>query len=211
MKNTIFFRTIALSLLLLVLLSGCFSPTDPIMTHHPTEAVLPFELEVEAVKVKETSVPKHYYVVKDSVTTGDYYDFIDGVVAELKDTLSYDISEHLIIRANLWLIDNFANTDYYHLMERGKFVYDPTSIVILEKGDSLLIPNAKEAKILQAKMDNTIIDVNIPEFKLQILEGDDLIHQCNVRVGKDTKRYLAMAGRTVLGWNQKLMVNDMVN
>lgn len=195
MNTTQFLKTICLSLLVLVTLSGCFSPADPIMTHHPTEAVLPFELE--KIEVKEPVVPKHYYVVKDSVTTGDYYDFIDEVVAELNDTLSYNISEHLLVRANLWLIDSFANTDYYHLMEKGIFVYDPTSIVILEKGDSLLIPNEADAKILQEKMANTIIDVNIPEFKLQIMEGENLIHECDVRVGKDTRRYLAMAGRTV--------------
>jgi len=67
----------------------------------------------------------------------------------------------------------------------------------LAKGDSLLIPSSDQVRELRDRMTMTVIDVNIPEFKLRIKEGEEIVYQCSVRVGKNTQRYLAMAGRDV--------------
>jgi len=165
-------------------------------TQTTTKVIVP-ESPISETKLKKIEESVLYHFTDEVVTSGEYFDFIDGVVAHYDTVLSYPISEHLIMRSNLNLIDSFINTDYYLLKEKGKFVYDPQSIVILKKGDSLKIPNEREVEMLTQKMANTTIDVNIPEYKLQILEGGSPIHESKVRVGRNTKRYLAMAGRDV--------------
>ncbi len=165
-------------------------------TQTTTNVIVP-ENHISETKQKKIEASALYHFADDSVTSGGYFDFIDGVVAHYDTILDYQISEHLIMRANPDLIDSLINTDYYLLKAKGKFVYDPQSIVILKKGDSLKIPNKREVELLSQKMANTTIDVNIPEYKLQILEGGSPIHESKVRVGRNTKRYLAMAGRDV--------------
>lgn len=178
-----------------LLAAGCFSKTEPSLVTEKPEAISP--QTVMEFKEKKKEIPKLFHSIKNNISVGDYYDYIDDLVAHYDSTLHYPLSEHIIVRANPWLIDSFAHTDYYHLMEQGVFVYDPQSVVILHAGDSLLIPSEIQTKIILDKMANTIIDVNIPEFQMRIIEGSKVVEQFSVRVGQNTKRYLAMAGRDV--------------
>ncbi len=132
-----------------------------------------------------------------NVPIRSYFEYLDTVVSYYDRLLSYPISEHLVVRANPWIIDTLENTDYYRLMDRGIFHADPQSLIALRKGQLLVIPNKQQVDSLTEKMAATLIDVNIPEYKLRIYEGDRLSYTFPVRVGRNAKKFLAMAGRTV--------------
>lgn len=140
--------------------------------------------------------PVFHFVNRD-IPIRKYFAYMDSLVAVYDTLLPYPVSEHLIVRANPWLIDSLANTDYYLLMEKGVFEYDPQALIALHKGDSLLIPDSLMTAKLLKKMESTYLDLNIPEYKLRIYEGDQLLYAFLVRVGRNEKKYLAMAGKTV--------------
>ncbi|MBK8706402.1 MAG: L,D-transpeptidase [Saprospiraceae bacterium] len=136
-------------------------------------------------------------VLERDITIKKYFPYLDSLVAAWDTLLPYTLTEHLLVRANPWLIDSLVETDYYRLMAKGRFVYDQQKMVILHKGDTLGIPGEALAAELQARIDSTWIDVNIPEFKLRIMERDSELFAFPVRVGRNQKRYLEMAGREV--------------
>ena len=157
---------------------------------------------MSAVEYLRTQVPPlaasgTYTVVPYDVPIRSYFEYLDTLVKHLDSTLNYPISEHLLVRANPWIIDSLANTDYYQLMGRGVFEEDPQSLLALQQGDRLYIPDSLQAAALYNRMASTRIEVNIPEFTLRIFEGECLLHTFPVRVGQNKSRYLAMAGRNV--------------
>ena len=131
------------------------------------------------------------------VTMRDYYCFIDSLVFHYDSLTSYPLSEHLLVNANPWIIDTLAAQDYYLMMERGVFVADNRDLVVLKEGDSLLIPNDTFASDIEARFQHTYLDVNIPEFRLRIVEYWDTSWTFPVRVGQYRTRYLELAGREV--------------
>ncbi len=138
-----------------------------------------------------------FHPIKTTVTAGAYFDFMDNLLAHLDTTYAHELDEYTVMRSNPWLMERLANTDYYVTAKKGEFIEDAKLIDILSPGDSLLIPNEEQVNELLERMANTTIEVNIPEFKLWIKEGDAILHEADIRVGKNTKRYLAMAGRDV--------------
>lgn len=169
------------------------SKLTPVETAFP----IPTARDCMQVSVKEAVIPVNYHRVKSSVTAGGYFDFIDDLVPHVDSTTAYSIDEYVLMRANPWLMERLADTDYYRTAAKGEFIEDPKTIEILAKGDSILVPSADQVRELRDRMEMTVIDINIPEFKLRIKEGADVIHEADVRVGKNTQRYLAMAGRDV--------------
>lgn len=127
----------------------------------------------------------------------EYFCFIDSVVAHYDSLTKDSLTEHLLVNANPWIIDTLVAQDYYQMMERGIFVEDNRDLVVLKKGDSLLIPGHTYLTELQEKAARTYIDVNIPEFRLRIVEGEDTLWTFQVRVGQYRTRYLATAGGNV--------------
>ncbi|MBX7242277.1 MAG: L,D-transpeptidase [Bacteroidia bacterium] len=137
------------------------------------------------------------YTVKEDVKVRGYFEFMDNLVVKEAWRVHYPLNEHLIVWANPWIIDTLENTDYYRLKERGVFSYDQQEIVILPKGTELLIPDSLMVDSIQQRINATLIDVNIPEFRLRIKENGKTLYNFPVRVGKHTSRYLAMAGKTL--------------
>jgi L,D-transpeptidase ErfK/SrfK len=138
-----------------------------------------------------------WVVAQRDIPIRQYFKWMDSVAQAYDTLLPYQLSEHLIARANPWLIDSLAATDYYVQMERGKFIYDQAGMIILHTGDSLGIPDSVFGRHLLEKLAATTIDVNIPEFTLRIIEAGDTLYRFPVRVGRNEKKYLAMAGRVV--------------
>lgn len=132
---------------------------------------------------------------RDTVHIHDYFRYIDSLVVAYDSVTDYALTEHLLVRANRWIIDTLANTDYYRLMARGSFVYDQKQAIVLRPGDSILIPDAATAAQLIKKINTTHIDVNIPEFKLRIYEAATLLYTFPIRVGQNRQRYLKMGDR----------------
>lgn len=133
--------------------------------------------------------------LKDTIRIKDYFNYIDSLVVAYDSLTNYPLSEHLLVRSNLWVIDTLANTDYYRMIERDSFVYDQKHMVVLKPSDSLRIPDSINAFSLIDKIRKTHIDVNIPEFKLRIFEDGILLYTFPVRVGENRKRYLKMGDR----------------
>jgi L,D-transpeptidase ErfK/SrfK len=152
-------------------------------------------------ELTEAAVPRDsmafWVVVPRDIPVRRYFKWMDSLVQVYDTLLPYQLSEHLIARANPWLIDSLAATDYYVQMERGNFVYDQTAMTVLFAGDSLGIPDSLFGAQLLEKLAATTIDVNIPEFALRVIESGDTLYRFPVRVGQNKTKYLAMAGREV--------------
>ncbi len=139
-----------------------------------------------------------YVYINSDVAIKNYFDFIEQQVNQ-SDTsiLGYDLNEYILIHANSRIIDSLEETDYYRMMERGIFIYDQKEQIILHRGDSLVIPNKKWAHQIQQKLNSMKIVVNIPEFKMWVLQEEDTLREILARVGRDTRKYLPVVHRTV--------------
>ena len=180
----------------LIGLASCTSE-KPVLTQPTVDLTCVSTVNETTPTISKPVIIQKFHPINEVVTAGEYFDFIDDLVPHLDSTNIQDLDEYVVMRANPWLIDRLANTDYYVTAATGEFVEDPKAIEILQPGEKLLIPNAEQVKEIRERMAATVIDVNIPEFKLWIKEGDAIVHEAEVRVGKNTQRFLAMAGRDV--------------
>lgn len=135
--------------------------------------------------------------IKNDVTVGGYFQYIDSIVTKYDTLTPYKLSEHLLVRANPWIIDTLQNTDYYRMMERDSFVYDQKKMIVLPKDAFIVIPDSIKAEKLLKSFQETLIDINIPEFKLRLFEDSKLLYEFPVRVGRNEKKYLSMARRVL--------------
>ncbi len=150
--------------------------------------------KIESKQVHTPLVPNYIHVA-DTVRIRDYFNYIDSLVVAYDSLTDYRLSEHLLVRANPWIIDILAATDYYRMMQRDSFVFDQRQMIVLRPRDSLLVPNKMVAGKLWQAFAKTQIDVNIPEFKLRIIENSTVLYVFPVRVGQNRKRYLKMGDR----------------
>ena len=141
------------------------------------------------------SIKKEVLITKD-IRVGDYFQFIDSIVNNYDLTTNYRLTEHLLVRANPWIIDTLKNTDYYYMMKNnGQFVFDQKKLVVLPKNSSIIIPDKELSEDLLRTFSIITIDINIPEFKLRIIEDTAVLHEFDIRVGKNESKYLEMSGR----------------
>jgi L,D-transpeptidase ErfK/SrfK len=120
---------------------------------------------------------------------------MDSLVKQHNTLSSYTFTEHHLVRANPWIIENLQNTDYYRMMARDSFVYNQKDLVVLEKGCMIQIPSAQKTLELENAFKRTTLDINIPEFKLRIIEDSNVLYSIPIRVGKNEKRFLKMSGK----------------
>ena len=134
-------------------------------------------------------------LINKGITVENYFQFIDSLVKKHDPYTPYKLTEHLIVRANPWIIDTLKNTDYYRMMAKDSFVYNQKKMIALPKGATLIIPDSITASLIDNSFKKTLIDINIPEFKLRIYEASNKLHEFPIRVGRDEKVYLEMSGR----------------
>lgn len=130
------------------------------------------------------------------INISQYFDYMDSLVNAYDSLVPYPLSEHLLVRSNPWVIDSLANTDYYRMMARDSFVYDQRKLFVLRLSDSIMIPDSVTGGKILNSFKKTHLDINIPEFKLRIYQDSSLLFTFPVRVGKNAKKYLAMADKT---------------
>ena len=128
-------------------------------------------------------------VAPEDIKVKMYVRFMDSLAKAYDSLVPYDLTHHIIARHNTWLIDSLENTDFYYRNERGQFVYDQKELLVVKKGDTLYMPTDTVAKALIAKQAQTRIDINIPEFKLRIIEGTDTPYTLPIRVGQNKAAY----------------------
>lgn len=146
----------------------------------------------DTLKVEEQVIPIEVVVNKD-VPISSYFKWMDSIVANHNQAHNYSIDEYLIVHHNKWIIDTLANTDYYYLMDKGIFNEDSQALIALEKDQVLRIPDSLEAQDLKTQLSNTYLELNIPEFRLRIIQNEKELYKFPVRVGKVGKKYMAMA------------------
>ncbi len=183
----------------LILLIGLFNSC----THSPraenTEGGIT-EKTVGAVQKDSIVLPNLYsdtVIVPYNVEIGKYFRFTDSLVKAYTPSVSYHLTEHLLVRTNNWLIDSLVETDYYKRKERGEIVFDQKKLIILKKGDTLYMPSEYLADSIIKQQQNTWIDINIPEFKLRIVGSSDTLFTFPIRVGQNKKRYLASIDKSI--------------
>lgn len=146
-------------------------------------------------KELDKTIALNYVVVGKPVTIENYFQFLDSIVSKYNALTSYKLTEHLLVRANPWIIENFKNTDYYIMKAKDSFVYSQNKMIVFRKGDLIIFPDSIKAhEILQA-FENTYIDINIPEYKLRIIEGSTELYKFPIRIGRPEWKYLKMADR----------------
>ena len=117
--------------------------------------------------LKEDSVAQLRYTVLENVQIKNYFEFIHAISVHFDSLLPYPINEYILVHHNPWIMDTLVHSDYYYQMERGHFVYDQTQMVVLPKGSDLIIPTEDEAAAISQLLTETVIDLNIPEFKIR--------------------------------------------
>lgn len=183
-----------ITIILVLLFYGC--------THKKPEKKVPeviFEKMNNDSIIKKEEIKKQKYTLpfaKD-VKMKDYFATVDSIVEFECKTACYNLTEHSLINANPRIIDTLAGFDYYLKMQDSIFVYDQKELVVFHKGDSLLIPDQEQTKAIDKKLSSIVIDVNIPEYKLRIIQGADTVYTFTVRVGANEEKYLETAGRIV--------------
>lgn len=150
--------------------------------------------KIQTDSIQKQIVSKTILVPKD-VKVENYFEFLDSLVVKYDSLVKYNLTEHILVRANPWIIDTLANTDYYKMMEIDSFVYDQKKLTVLKKGQPLRIPDSTTASFILNSFKNTVIDINIPEFKLRIYQDSILFYLFPIRVGQNRRKYLAMGDR----------------
>lgn len=134
-------------------------------------------------------------LVSKNIKIKEYFQFVDSIVNSFNQTQNYTLTEHILIRNNLWIIDSLVATDYYKMIEKDSFVYDQKEMIILKKGCEINVPDSVAVDSIFKLFNRTVLDINIPEFKLKILKDSSCLYQFNVRVGKNKSSYLKMGDR----------------
>jgi L,D-transpeptidase ErfK/SrfK len=141
------------------------------------------------------TAPAIYVPIHRNVLMKDYFEFIDSVSNLYFQNTS--LPEYILVNGNAWIIDSLRSLDYYQQKKKGLFVYDHAQQTILHAGDSLLIPDSVEVNSILRNLQYTHVDVNLPEFKLRIIQGKDTVFACPVRIGKNDSAYLEFYQRKV--------------
>ncbi|MCC6462621.1 MAG: L,D-transpeptidase [Saprospiraceae bacterium] len=180
---------------------GCLAALGYLLSCHaspsqPATATLPLADTLPPARVVPATPPLFTLVVPREIRVKEYFRYIDSVVRQFDTITPYPLTEHLLVRANPWIIDTLAHTDYYRQKQRGVFVYDQRKLPVLHPGDTLIIPDTASARRLSAQIANTWIDINIPEYTLRVVEGQDTVQCMTVRVGQNKKRFQEALGRS---------------
>lgn len=145
----------------------------------------------------QTTAARLYIPVKEDIATKDYYRWVNRTVDSINAIWQLQLDEYVLVHANSWIIDSLRNTDYYYLKDQGIISKDPNIIRIIPKGVLLWVPDSLSIARFREDLSHTWLDLNIPEFKLRIIQYDSTIHEFPVRVGQNGERYMAMSGTVV--------------
>lgn len=172
---------------IILLYSGCDPSHTPIIDKKITNQVVPPEK-----RLAETfCIP-----VEKNVAMQDYFKFIDSLAeAKLNHIVTSIPKAYILVNANPWIIDSLKSMDYYQQQKKGTWVYDPTQFPIFHASDCILIPDSLQVSSLISQLSSSYIDVNIPEFKLRVIQQSDTILTCKIRVGQNKNKYLGMYER----------------
>lgn len=186
-------KGIAIGILILLILH---LPGDMRM-YQPVVTVAEKKITSSAAIIPDTVIPKMFTLVPRDIPIKAYFRYLNKIVRQYDTLVPYPLSEQLLVRANPWIIDTLESTDYYRMKKRGIKLYAQPDVIVLHRGDTLFFPDSLAGFQLLDRMQNTLIDVNIPEYRLRIREYGDTLYSFPVRVGQNKARFLKTVGRVV--------------
>jgi L,D-transpeptidase ErfK/SrfK len=145
----------------------------------------------------DTIIPRLFTIIPRNIPIKAYFRYLNKIVRQYDTLVPYPLSEQLLVRANPWIIDTLESTDYYRMKKKGIKLYSQPDAIVLHRGDTLFFPDSLAGFQLLDRIQNTLIDVNIPEYRLRILEYGDTLYSFPVRVGQNKARFLKTVGRVV--------------
>ena len=185
-----FYVALAVGILLLIGVLICCNKAKPNLQQQLPPAGVTHD--ILPVTVPDTLFT---FTVAHDVKIKDYFKYVDSLTHAFDTLLPYKLTEYLLVRSNPFIMDTLENTDYYRMKMRDTFVYDQKQLLVLKQGDRLKIPTQAVVDTFNAKIGRTRLDINIPEFKLRVIEGADTIYTFPVRVGQNRTRFLSEVGR----------------
>jgi len=145
----------------------------------------------------DTATPQRSIIIENDISMRHYFEAMDSICARVDSVYNVSINEYELVHTNPWIIDTLRAQDYYIAKSRGVIIDNQKEQVALHAGDALRIPTQAATDSIRQMLRTIIIDVNIPEYTLRILAPDTLLHECPVRVGKNERKYLALANHEV--------------
>ncbi len=141
--------------------------------------------------------PMEVVVVEKDITMKKYFTFLDTIVRKYPVLSGSGLGEYVLVHHNPWILDSLRSFDYYQQKAHGKFIYDMSQQIIFHTGDRIIIPDSTSAAPIMERLKSTHIDLNIPEFRLHVIQQKDTVLSFPVRVGRNAEEYLEFVGRTV--------------
>ena len=156
---------------------------------------------VDSVSIGDSSTMdyevSHFVEVSEDVAVDHYFETMDSLCSAIDSAFGIQLTEYELVQANRWILDTLMSFDYYTAKEQGRVINDQKKCMVLSAGDELRVPNPNELDSIRTNLNSVLIDVNIPEFTLRIWQHDSIIHMCPVRVGKNERKFLALARHEV--------------
>lgn len=151
----------------------------------------------QAIEKAPLAIQPSFHTIENTVKMKNYFSFFDSLTAVLSDSLGYHLNDYHLAHENPWLLNRLFQTDYYLLKEKGIINKKQGELTLLRPSDRFRIPDSNRVAEIDLALANTVLDINLPEFKLRIIQYDSILYEMPVRIGQDREKYLAMAGRTV--------------
>lgn len=103
----------------------------------------------------------------------------------------------LLAWENPWLLDTIRKSDYYRAQQNGRFIENLNEEILFHQPVKFRIPDSTRAAYLQSFIRKNRIDVNIPAFRLLVLNQSDTLCSCPIRVGRNERIFLEAIGKEV--------------
>ena len=145
----------------------------------------------------DTATPQRSIIIENDISMRHYFEAMDSICARVDSVYNVSINEYELVHTNPWIIDTLRAQDYYIAKSRGVIIDNQKEQVALHAGVALRIPTQAATDSIRQMLRTIIINVNIPEYTLRIMMADTVLHECAVRVGKNERKYLALANHEV--------------
>jgi lipoprotein-anchoring transpeptidase ErfK/SrfK len=145
----------------------------------------------------DTATPQRSIIIESDISMRHYFEAMDSICASVDSVYNVSINEYELVHANPWIIDTIMAQDYYIAKSRGVIIDNQKEQVALHAGAALRIPTQAASDSIRQMLRTITIDVNIPEYTLRVVAPDTVLHECPVRVGKNERKYLALAHHEV--------------
>ena len=146
----------------------------------------------------ESATPQRSIIIENDISMRHYFEAMDSICTSVDSVYNVSVNEYELVHTNPWIIDTLRAQDYYIAMSRGVIIDNQKEQLALHAGDALRIPTQAAVDSIRKMLHTIVIDVNIPEYTLRIVAPDTVLHECPVRVGKNERKYLALANHEVI-------------